>query len=92
MENITLGQIAAGVGIIVTILGGYKVLYDKINDIISCGDVVILIRHPDHFVLQSGMVILVWTPDNQYHFTRYKEALESSCKIVAAAVEIQRSL
>ena len=62
------------------------------DDTFSNGDIVILIRHPDHFVLQSGMVILVWTPDNQYHFTRYKEALESSCKIVAAAVEIQRSL
>lgn len=35
MENITLGQIAAGLGVIVAILGGYKVLYDKINDIIE---------------------------------------------------------
>ena len=66
---------------------------DGVNDdTFTDGDVVILIRHPDHFVLKSGMMILVWTPDGQYHFTRYKEALESSCKIVAAAIEIYRSL
>ena len=64
---------------------------DKIDDVISCGDVVILIRHPDHFVLKSGMLILAWTQDKQYYFTRYSEALESSHKIIAAAIEIQRS-
>ena len=35
MENITIGQIAAGLGIIAAILGGYKVLYDKLTDIVS---------------------------------------------------------
>jgi rRNA pseudouridine-1189 N-methylase Emg1 (Nep1/Mra1 family) len=32
MENITLGQIAAGIGIILVIAGGYKKLYDAIKD------------------------------------------------------------
>ena len=62
-----------------------------IDDTIADGDVVILIRHPDHFVLKAGMLILAWTPDKQYHFTRYSKTLEASCKIVAAAIEIHRS-
>lgn len=32
MENITLGQIAAGIGIILVIAGGYKKLYDAIKN------------------------------------------------------------
>ena len=64
----------------------------NIDNTILNGDVVILIRHPDHFLLKSGMLILAWTEDKQYHFTRYSETLESSHKIIAAAIEIQRSL
>ena len=35
MANITLGQIAEGLGIIVAILGGYGVLYKKISESIE---------------------------------------------------------
>ena len=35
MENITLGQIAAAVGIITVILGGYKLLNDNIKNVIT---------------------------------------------------------
>ena len=35
MADITLGQIAEGLGIIVAILGGYGVLYKKISDSIE---------------------------------------------------------
>ena len=66
--------------------------FDDQSGLLAEGDIVILIRHPDHFVLQSGMLILLWTPNGQYHFTRYDETMDASCKIVAAAIEIQRSL
>ena len=66
--------------------------FDDQSGLLAEGDIVILIRHPDHFVLQSGMLILLWTPNGQYHFTRYDETMDVSCKIIAAAIEIQRSL
>lgn len=38
MENITLGQIAAGIGIITVIVGGYVKLYNMIKD--KLGEIV----------------------------------------------------
>ena len=68
---------------------------DKVNDqtgMILTGDFLVLIRHPDHFVLNTGTLILVWKPDGEYVFMRYNETLDTSYKIVAAVTEIQRSL
>lgn len=56
------------------------------------GDILTLIRRPDHFVLESGMLLLVWDPRRKYYFARYDGFTERICKIIAVVIELQRSL
>ena len=60
-------------------------------NIIKKGDVVSLIRKPEHILLiQSDVLLLVWTPEKDYYFTIYnaRECAETGYKIIGLVMDI----
>ena len=59
---------------------------------ITAGDIITLIRKPEPILLQSGVLLLAWSPDCDYFFTQYNalEYAQDGYKIIGLILDLQR--
>lgn len=70
-----------------------KINFDLKNSYdIRQNDILTLVKDPDHFILEPGMILLVWDPERQYYFAAYDTTQKYTYRIVAAVIALQRSV